>query len=435
ISNRASAPAPAGTTQAIGQKSGLRVAYAIQNVGGIDFSQDLGDTVPVKQTLLGLGRAGHEITCFLLRGREVERLEEIANPPVGRPAPQGMSGSAAYRLVESGARRLQRRLGLPYLALFDSRRFYEALRRCLPAYDLCHEHNGLLSIGAALASWRSGVPYVLTLSADPFLERQAMGRPLRGVQGALAGLEARLSYRLAQRIICVSKPAKRYLSEAWRVDEAKIVVLPNGVDTQLFSANSDGRRVRERLGLGEAPVVAFVGAFQPWHGVEKLVASFAQVVSELPDAHLLLVGDGRARPEIEREIEAQRLEAAVSITGLVAQSRVPELLAAADVAVLPYPQLPKELWFSPLKLYEYMGAGKAIVASRSGQIAEVIEDGQNGVLVAPGDVPALAQAIARLLRDPAERDKLGANARQTALERHSWAEHTRRLEDVYRSVL
>jgi glycosyltransferase involved in cell wall biosynthesis len=337
--------------------------------------------------------------------------------------------------VEGGVRRAQRALNLPYFAFFDSHRFYAACWRVLPGFALCHEHNGMFSIGAALACRRANIPYVLTVSADPFVERALMGRPLRGIHGAVAAREAQFTYRLARKIICVSEPARRNLIEKWQVDPAKVAVLPNGVDTELFRPVEDGAAVREQFNLGRGPVVAFVGAFHPWHGLDGLIDSFAPVVRQMPEARLLLVGDGRARPQVDRKIKEHRLEPAVAVTGLVAQQRVPEFLAAADVAVLPYPRLPQELWFSPLKLYEYMAAGKAIVASRSGQIAEVIADGQDGLLVEPGDVNELSGVLLRLLGDRDERMRLGQRARQAAVEQHSWQRYIHRLEEVYASVL
>ena len=119
------------------------------------------------------------------------------------------------------------------------------------------------------------------------------------------------------------------------------------------------------------------------------------------------MGDGPARPDIDDWIANLHLESKVIITGYIPQNKVPELLAAIDVAVLPYPRFPKELWFSPLKMYEYMAAGKAIVASKYGQIADVLEDGRTGFLVEPGDVDELTQAILRLLGDENLRSQLG----------------------------
>jgi glycosyltransferase involved in cell wall biosynthesis len=413
----------------------LRIAYAIQNVGGIDFSRDIGDTVPVKQTLRGLINAGHEVTCLRLLGRSVVGADDPNNLEEFWAARLGLSGSRPFLGFESGVRRLQRLLRFPYLALFDTYRFYEACIRYLPNYDLCHEHNGLLSAGAALACLRLKIPYVLTFSADPIFELGLVGKPLRGLRLLLGSKEANLTYRLARKIICVSEGAKSMLEDGWGVETEKIVVLPNGVDVDFFGRPFDPIPIQSELELDGNPVVGFVGGFQLWHGLELLVESFAQVKSEVPNAKLLLVGDGPARAPIENKISELGLKSSVIITGLVEQSRVAELLSVIDIAAIPYPRFPRELWFSPLKLYEYMAAGKAIVASKAGQISEVIQDGHNGILIDSGNVRGFSQAIINLLKNPIKMYRLGENARSQARRHHSWDRYIHLLEEVYQSVL
>ncbi|HNB50460.1 MAG TPA: glycosyltransferase family 4 protein [Anaerolineales bacterium] len=416
-------------------KSRLRIAYAIQNIGGIDFSQDIGDTVPVKQSLLGLQRIGHEVHCYRLRKRDIIRYDDVSKPDEMHNAPVGFSGTAPFKAVESGVRRFQKTLKLPYYALFDAYRFYEASVRFLPQHDLCHEHNGLFCIGAAMASKRLGKPYVLTFSADLFLERAFVGHPLKGFHAKVAAWQSRYTYQLAKKILCVSEAAKQHLVSAWQVNPEKIVVMPNGVDIQLFKPENPDEELQTSLGLNGHQVISFVGGFQPWHGLEILVESFAQCLKEAPNTKLLLVGDGRAREQAEWAIRKFGVASHVIITGFVPQQKVPNYLSVSDMAVMPYPELPKELWFSPLKMYEYMSAGKAIVASRAGQIAEVIQDGVNGVLVEPGNVDDLARTMLRLLKNPEERHRLGATARQQAVESHSWEQYVRKLESVYYEAL
>lgn len=417
------------------KSNSLKVVYAIQNVGGIDFSQDVGDTVPVKYTLLGLRKAGYHVSCLKLRGHSVVGIDDISQPDQVWNAPLGISGKRSFMFFESAVRRLQRILRIPYFAFFDAYRFFEACSRCLPDYHLCHEHNGLFCIGAALACSRLRIPYILTFSADPLLERALLKRPLRGLHGLVASTEAKYTYQLAKKIICVSEPAKRHLVKTWQVLPEKVEVLPNGVDTELFKPAENPQAIRSGHGFGDEPVIGFVGGFQPWHGLDLLVESFALVLKEFPQAKLLLIGDGRARPMVDRKVQEFGVESSVIITGLMPQARVPDLLSIVDVAVLPYPKLPEELWFSPLKLYEYMASGKAIVASRAGQIAEVIQHESNGLLVEPADVKDLAQAIIWLLRSPEERIRLGCNARRKAIEEHSWERYIQHLEEIYLSVV
>ncbi|RME46124.1 MAG: glycosyltransferase family 1 protein [Caldilineae bacterium] len=412
----------------------MNILYAMQNTG-VDFSADVGASILVKHTIEGLQRAGHHLKVCSLSGLSVRLYANIPNYQDFDLAPTGISGWPLFVLAERLSRRIQVAWKIPYVAAFDSFRFYQAMVRQLPAVDICHEYQGLFSVGTALACRKTGVPLVVTVDADLLLERKVVGRPLKGWHAALARRELNWLYRQARKILCVSEAAKQHLVTAWGVAAEKVVVMPNGVDTTLFHPDYDPAPIRAEWGLGGAPVVGFVGGFQKWHGLDLLVASFARLRERFPHARLLLVGDGPARPDIERAIAAHRLSDCTTITGLMPQARVPHMLAAVDVAVLPYPPLPQELWFSPLKLYEYMAAGKAIVASRAGQIADVLADGVTGLLVESGDVAQLSDAIAALLGNPAERARLGQNARQQAVERHSWARYIERLEAVYRSIL
>ena len=412
-----------------------RILYAIQNVGGIDFSKDIGDTVPVKYTLRGLQQAGHLVNCVKLHGKAVSVYEDVINFQDPIDSRLGMTNSMVFRGFEGGIRHLQRKLGFPYFAFFDSLRFYDACSKLVSRYNICHEHNGLFCLGAAWACARNGIPYVLTFSADPIMELELVGRPLKGIHAWVAKKEAKFSFDNARKIICVSKPAKQHLIDVWQVESEKIVIMPNGVDVALFGAQYSPTAVRTEFNLDSRPVVCFVGSFQLWHGIDLLVESFAQVLHQIPHSKLLLVGDGPARKSIEEKVKNLGIGSSVHITGLVPQRQIPEILSAVDVAVIPYPELPNELWFSPLKLYEYMAAGKAIVASSSGQIAEVIHDGENGRLVTPGKIDELAKVIVRLLNNPDEREWIGKNAHKQAVEKHSWDRYIKHLEEIYQSVL
>jgi glycosyltransferase involved in cell wall biosynthesis len=129
------------------------------------------------------------------------------------------------------------------------------------------------------------------------------------------------------------------------------------------------------------------------------------------------------------------LDHAAQFTGLVTHAEVPRLLAAADIAVVPYPPMETDLWLSPLKLFEYMASGKAIIASAVGQLTEVVQDGRNGLLIPPGDVPAMTAALQRLIGSPALRSQLGQQAREDAVRKHSWEHYLSRLERVFAAVI
>jgi glycosyltransferase involved in cell wall biosynthesis len=137
------------------------------------------------------------------------------------------------------------------------------------------------------------------------------------------------------------------------------------------------------LGLTDEPVVIWVGGFYPWHDLNLLLESFTQVVKERPDTRLVLVGEGPTRPSVERYIIDNGLSEAVILTGTVAHSEVPDLLSIADVAVVPSVPIPAKRGGTgtPLKLFEYMAASKAIVTTAYAQVDEVVQHGHNGLLV------------------------------------------------------
>jgi glycosyltransferase involved in cell wall biosynthesis len=422
------------TETAVSPPTELRVAYVMQNVG-VDLAAEVGQMMLIRQTIHGLEQAGHTVDLLNLQGRDVIAYPDLADLTQQRQLSLGMSGKRPFQLSESVLRRLHGLFRLPYLAGFDSRRFYEACLRALPNYQICHEYAGLLSVGAAYASKKADVPYVLTVDADLLLEADVMGDPIMGVRRKVARWAAQKSYQLADQIITVSAPTKKNLVQNWGVTAEKISVIPNGVNVSLFNQPVDTARVRAEVGVGDAPVIMFVGGFQMWHGLDKLLQAVAVVANILPEVRLLLVGDGPARPFVEENIRRLDLSKRVTITGFQPHARIPQLLAIANVVTVPYPKLPQEMWFSPLKLYEYMAAGKAIIASSAGQIKHVIRHDENGLLVTPGDVTELAEACLHLLQNKAEQVRLGENARQEAEAEHAWSRQIEQLEQVYEAAL
>jgi len=331
---------------------------------------------------------------------------------------------------------VQHKLGLPYLGAIDSLRFGRACIEYLSHCDILYETYSVMSFGGAWAASRLSTPLVLEVHADVInVEQPLLGKRLRGIQFWLAEFVTRQCLARATRIVAISEVVADRLRTHWGIPADRVVTVPCGVDPKLFAFTEESQETRSRFSLGTDPIVMFVGFFFPWHGIHDLVEAFSRVVLEIPQAKLVLVGDGPVRADIEAHVADAGLSDKVVLTGRVPHERVPALLSIANVAVVPYPNLPSEIWFSPLKLYEYMAAGKAIVASSAGQIAEVVEDGYSGLLVEPGDVQALSEAIVRLLKNTELRLKLGMHARKEAVEKHSYTSRARELEAIFSSVL
>src|SRR5262249_28268280 len=148
-----------------------------------------------------------------------------------------------------------------------------------------------------------------------------------------------------------------------------------------------------------------------------------------PKSRLLIVGDGPERGKLDDDIRQRGLQDSAHLTGSVSSDQVPGWLASMDVAVAPYPLLPR-FYFSPLKVFEYMAAGLPMVASRIGQIVRIIQHDVNGLLVPAGDSLALAAALQQLHSDPKKRMALGQEARKTVLRNHTWDQVVSRVLDI-----
>lgn len=421
-------------TELISEKCGsLTIAQLMQS--GFDFNLDTGAKTHFIGVLRGFHSVGHDVVLLALQnGRQVIQLKNTQAQPETKDL--GFSGGHLFRFVEGGIRFVQSRFKLPYVGLFDSLRFKEACLKHLAGCDVFHERYALMSMGGVWAAKALAIPLVLEVHADIINEEMPLhGQALSGIQHYLAELTTRHCFNQAAKIVVVSDTVGKRLQSYWQVPAEKIITVPLGADLELFDPALEQPDVRTELGLGDAPVIIFIGTFQPWHGLNNLIQAFAQVVLDVPEARLVLVGDGAVRADLEAQAKQAGLADKVIFTGSVPYQKVPAFVSMADAAVAPYPKLATELWFSPLKLFEYMAASKAIVASRVGQIVDVLEDGHSGLLVEPDDIPALSQALVKLLKDKSLRSKLGENARCAALAKHSWQAHTEKLEQIYRSLL
>lgn len=246
----------------------------------------------------------------------------------------------------------------------------------------------------------------------------------------------RLNLAAATRVFVVAEVERDNLVRAG-VAPDKIVMNPNGVDTEKFRPGIGGGAARRELGVVDDETLSgFVGTFGPWHGVLTL----AEAITLLPNdcgVRFLLVGAGRFRDEVERIVRSAGKAERVIFAGHVEHERVPALLDACDILLSPHVPAEdgSEFFGSPTKLFEYMAMGKGIIASRLGQIGEVLADEETALLVEPGNARELSEAILRLSRSRELRESLGAAARRAAVERHTWKHNAARVLDSYRNLI
>lgn len=175
-----------------------------------------------------------------------------------------------------------------------------------------------------------------------------------------------------------------------------------------------------------------MGGFYPCHGVPVLFEALSRVIAQGVRARLVMIGAGDGLGDARRHANGLRLNGAVTFAGHLAPREYAPLLAAADVGVSPYSGWPE---FSGLKVLDYKAAGLPTIASGRNGHPPTLRDGCTGIIVPPGNVEALQQAILRLSADPPSRRRMGQLARVEAELLHAWDHTAARLEEVFDHVI
>jgi glycosyltransferase involved in cell wall biosynthesis len=290
----------------------------------------------------------------------------------------------------------------------------------------------MLNFTAPLAAKLKGIPVVLEVNSPHAFERKNLVRDIWQLPVVPFFLEW-LNMKLSDRIITVSAELKKYIAGK-RIDIAKISVVPNGVNTVNFSPDVASNGIVEQYDLSRKTVLGFVGSFHYWHGMENILKLIDATLRQRHDIVYLLVGDGPLKADVEAVVTENNYQNRVVLTGYVPHAQVPEFVAAMDIVLAPYPAM-DFFYFSPLKLFEYMSAGKAVVASSIGQISELIKDGENGLLYDPDDFQSFCRKTEQLIDDVELRRRVGKNGRETILTDYTWEKNAGRINHVISEVL
>jgi len=237
-----------------------------------------------------------------------------------------------------------------------------------------------------------------------------------------------LALSKADRLIAVSRASARF-SRSLGFPEERITVVPNGVDLSCFNGEIDAFVMREELGIGDEPLVVTASRLIKRKSPDLLISAFARVLKVVPDAKLVIAGSGREEDNLSRQIKGLNITNSVFMVGKLPKEKVAQLMAAADVFVLP-----SKMESCPLSLLEASAVGVPVVCSNAGGVPEVFQDGFNALLYPPGDDDAMAKAIIRLLQDRELAKTISANAVETA-SRFTWEMTAERTLRVYEEVL
>jgi len=367
-----------------------------------------GQAVHLEELIGSLRELGHEI---LLVGPEAFERASFGHDPKLLSAMKKLIPKLVYEALE----------------IAYNVRAYFRLRRACASFrpDVIYERYNLYSLAGMWCRKRGRLPLLLEVNAPLARERASFGG--LGMPGLARKLE-RWVWRSADRVLPVSRVLAGEICAAG-TDPERITVIPNGVHPENFPP--DGvESVKKDLKLQGKIVLGFAGFVRDWHGLDSVVDLVAR-----PDApsnlHFLVVGDGPALGPLKKQVEYLNVADKITFAGLVDREQLPQHIAVFDIALLPR----CVEYCSPLKLFEYMAAAKAIVAPAQENVREILEDGTSGILFSPGDREAMAGAILRLANDAELRNGLGRAARELISARgYTWTNNAKRVSAIAASL-
>jgi len=240
------------------------------------------------------------------------------------------------------------------------------------------------------------------------------GTLLHRTLAAIAGF----LYRRADRIVVVSPAFKDHLIRYWDVPAARISIVENGVETDLFRPDPAALEVRKKLRVEDRFLICYIGTMGNAHGLETLVAAAEELRTALPKAMFLLIGEGAEKERIV-ELAAARGLANIQFLGQQPRDQIPAYVSAADLCLVMLKKTELFKTVIPTKLLEYMACERPVIVAVDGQARKIVDEAEAGVFVEPEDSHALGKAILDLAEDPERRRQMGTRGRQYIVNKFS----------------
>ena len=283
--------------------------------------------------------------------------------------------------------------------------------------DVLHAHDWLVAYASTVLADLCSLPLVATIHAT---ERGRHRGRLPGPRQTFVHEVERWLVSQAERVITCSAFMRDQVASSLGADEQRLDLIPNEVDLKPFSDTEKDE------GRSERPTILFAGRLEYEKGVQTLLEAMPEIAARMPEARLLLAGNGTYRPELERLTGELKLGDRVSFEGFVDETRLRSLYRTADVAVVPSLYEP-----FGLVVLEAMAAGTPVVASDTGGLREILTHDGTGLLFPPGDASHLTRTVLRLLGDAALCERLARDAQNALVTRGSWTTAAVRTAETY----
>jgi len=291
--------------------------------------------------------------------------------------------------------------------------------------DIIYERYAFFNFAGALVSKMKRIPLIIEVNELSGLKR------VRGQYFVrLCSFIERRILRQARLVVVVSEFLNKEVHERIHPAETRVLTVPNGVPEEWKKRNVSAEAassLRNKYDFNNKKVICFVGGLVEWHNFGLLLQAFKRVITDGYDCVLMFVGEGPMREYILDKARELGIDSNILLVGNVPHEEIPVYLASADILVIPE----TNEFRSPIKLFEYMAAGKPVVAPKKAGIEAIITHGVDGFMFEPGNASSFADAMMRILQNETVALKLGKNARKNVFANYTWEKHSKLILDEF----
>jgi PEP-CTERM/exosortase A-associated glycosyltransferase len=356
-----------------------------------------------------------------------------AQHPNGDTLHEDIKGISYWRTAEPAGKKLPLVRELLLMQAMEAR-IATAIREWRP--DVVHAHSPMLiGLPALSAARRFGLPLVYevrdlwenaSVDRGKFTEDSPPYKVARGLETIV--------FKYADATVTICESLKNEIAPRVRSQDA-LYVVGNGVDSDKFVPREAPASAWERWGLSGKKIIGYVGTFQPYEGLQTLIAAIGDISKEIPEAHVVIAGAGGQEMELKAFARERGVESKVTFTGRVPHDEVFNIYSMASLAVYPRILTRTTALTTPLKPLEAMSMARAVMVSDVPAMGELVRYGETGFVFKSGDSADLTKQVVRALKDPERLAQVGRNAREWILKERQWPSLLSRYSTIYEKAI
>ena len=364
----------------------------------------------IRETVSWLAKFGHEVHFF--------------NPKITTPK---FDAKVNIHLIP-----IINRLLLNWIS-FDIISFLILLKNVLtnrPDYIYFRETSSLIPF---IISKIFSIPLIIEINGWVLSELRQTGYPkwklfyIRFIQ--------RINYVYATRLIPVSEGLKKLVLKNYPVKPSNIFPVSNGTNPEKFKPIPQSE-ARKQVGISnDSQIVGFIGSCYSYHGVQHLIEAAKLVLQEKPETKFIIAGDGAQRQEWIKLTKDLNISDSFQFPGAIPFDKAPAYINSFDICVAPWDvEKLKHVGLSPMKLFDYLGCSKPVVASPVYGVYEIVKNYNCGVVVDVKNSKLFSKTFLNLIANPQNREEMGKRGREAVLKHFTWENTSRKIEKVLRKI-